>query len=197
MSISHIWKTGLECLKLRPYRVRQLVLSPFTYAKKDRHRQPMHCQLRAYSQLAQTQPYCFHQWTHLSPNILPYRTNLPRTLTKVRSQSWVSQCDMKPLVRNRLIDILPYLLYPFIYYTTYSEHSYSLLVLLNSNCAQTTCASDVPKLLSQTVPQALLIQISTLPSSEFVPLASLSVPSVQLPLGVVSSVWREGNYILH
>ena len=37
---------------------------------------------------------------------------------------------------------------------------------------------------SQTVPQALLIQISTLPSAGLVPPTSLSVPSVQLLAGV-------------
>ena len=37
---------------------------------------------------------------------------------------------------------------------------------------------------SQTVPQALLIQISTLPSAGLVPSTSLNVPSVQLLAGV-------------
>ena len=52
---------------------------------------------------------------------------------------------------------------------------------------QTTSASSELKAFSQTVPQALLTQISTLPSRELVPFANLSSPSVQFPKVVVAS----------
>ena len=53
---------------------------------------------------------------------------------------------------------------------------------------QTTWASSELNASSQTVPQALLIQISTLPSSGLSPAISLSAPSLQLPARVMRSV---------
>ena len=52
----------------------------------------------------------------------------------------------------------------------------------------TTWASSEPNASSQTVPQALLIQISTLPSSGLSPPINLSAPSLQLPARVVRSM---------
>ena len=48
-----------------------------------------------------------------------------------------------------------------------------------SNCRQTTLASVSPHPLSHTVPQALLLQISTRPSSLVAPSNSLTSPAVQ------------------
>ena len=59
-----------------------------------------------------------------------------------------------------------------------SEHVY-MPVDENPNCLQATFASFVPQKLSQTVPHVSLTQISTRPSSTFVPLTSLISPSVQ------------------
>ena len=54
---------------------------------------------------------------------------------------------------------------------------------------QATCASGLPNRVRQTVPQALLMQISTLPSlvsctTWSLPPSNLSCPSLQFPLGV-------------
>ena len=64
-----------------------------------------------------------------------------------------------------------------------------------SSCPQTTVASSLPKRVSQTVPQALLMQISTLPSlvpacMSSLPPSNLSSPSLQFPLGVEIAVKR-------
>ena len=58
-------------------------------------------------------------------------------------------------------------------------------------------ASSFVNPLSQTVPQALLIQISTLPSAEVDPPTSLSSPLVQLAAKVEISVQKNTQLIIH
>ena len=77
-----------------------------------------------------------------------------------------------------------------------------------SSCSHTTAASSLSKRVSQTLPQALLMHISTLPSlvpacmSSLLP-TNLSSPSLQFPVGVeiavegTEDISLKRSYIIH
>ena len=62
----------------------------------------------------------------------------------------------------------------------------------NPNCLQATLASGVPQASSHTVPHALLLQISTLPSPRFLPPRSRISPFEQRATNIMEE--KENNY---
>jgi len=101
----------------------------------------------------------------------------------ITENSWQGYCSWKRRRESSIKDQLN-----AIYYLTQTLSA--LPPLWNPPSSwQATCASGLPNRVSQIVPQALLMQISTLPSlvpctSLSLPPTNLSSPSLQFPLGV-------------
>lgn len=76
-----------------------------------------------------------------------------------------------------------------VYKRVYPSIIISILVLMNPSCLQATWASEVSHISLHTVPQALLLQISTRPSKK-VPPCSLMSPVVQVvPAHTTPASW--------
>ena len=79
----------------------------------------------------------------------------------------------------------------------YGDNVFIVPVSLNPNCLHATLASLVDQKSSQTVPQSLLLQISTRPSRLFAPSLSLMSPCVQAASVKLINVWRTMSSFPH